>query len=303
VKGAIDMVDENSGTSQAVLNCYNEDQADGVSGLPPAPDMIPNIGANWSCSITTSKTTAKTIDEGGGGDGIKPRMIGAYTEQFLVEKAKEMMEKRTKTWEIATFNDGDRIPRLRTIEVELGNELGKGGFFSVFEIKKIKLQGDTDLDESDSPEIVPERNDVDDEFTGVIQNRRFMERNCIRKGKNPRYCYKTMQDHCRDDPKLFVSTMVDLAIEATFLSSVRHPHIIKMRAMSDGFISSGDAFIVLDKLYGTLEAKIEEWKVTDTNSFARLFDFRGKYAKAFLAERLTVAYDIGSALCYLHDRK
>lgn len=34
----------------------------------------------------------------------------------------------------------------------------------------------------------------------------------------------------------------------------------------------------------------------------KLFDFQGKKEKAFLAERLSVAYDIASALSYLHER-
>lgn len=33
-----------------------------------------------------------------------------------------------------------------------------------------------------------------------------------------------------------------------------------------------------------------------------LFDFQKKKQKSFFAERLTVAYDIASALEYLHDR-
>lgn len=255
---------------------------------PQTPEPIGNTGADGT------NTETDEVE-------IIPRMIGTYVEKFLIDRAKDMMERRTKTWEIARLHALDRIPRLKASEIELGKELGKGGFFTVIEIKDITLQ-EEDEDETD-PHEESLRDDYDDDFTGVVQNRRFMERNCIRKGNHPRYCFKTMQDHCKEDPETFVSTMVDLGIEAAFLANVRHPNIIKMRAMSDGFISSGDDFIVLDKLYGTLEAKILEWKDADKNSFAKLFDFRGKYEKAFLAERLTVAYDVGSALSYLHDRK
>jgi serine/threonine protein kinase len=261
---------------------------------------------------TTAESTPHRDSLVGGGEAAvgerrstNLRMIGNYTEQFLIEKAKEEVERRTKTWEIATLRAEDRVQRLRRDEIELGRELGKGGFFAVTEIKKITLRGDVEdgTETSDVPVSVCDVVTDDDDFTGVVQNRKFMEKNCIRKGKNPRYCFKTMQDHCKEDPKLFVNTMIDLVIEAKFLANVRHPNIIKMRAMSEGFISSGDDFIVLDKLYGTLETKIEQWKESNTNSIAKLFDFRRKHEKSFLAERLTVAYDVGSALSYLHDRK
>lgn len=248
----------------------------------------------------TSTGSSCTSEEG----EIKPRMIGKFAEQFLIQKAKEKVERRTKTWEVTTLHAEDRMPRLRRSEIELGRELGKGGFFTVCEIQKITLQEDVE----DGTEVseTPVNDEFDEDLTGVVQNRRFMQANCIRcirKEKNPRYCFKTMQGTCKEDPQTFVNTMVDLAIEAKFLASVRHPNIIKMRAMSEGFMSTSDDFIVLDKLYGTLEAKIVQWKVSDENSFARLFDFRGRHEKAFLAERLTVAYDVGSALSYLHDRK
>jgi hypothetical protein len=59
----------------------------------------------------------------------------------------------------------------------------------------------------------------------------------------------------------------------------------------------------LDRLYDTLTDRIHQWKKKDQNSLSKLFDFQKKREKIFLAERLTVAYDIASALQYLHDLK
>jgi hypothetical protein len=103
---------------------------------------------------------------------------------------------------------------------------------------------------------------------------------------------------------LFVNTLVDLAIEARFLCSMKHPNIIKMRAISENFIACGiDSFIVLDRLYETLTDKLVYWKDRESNGWVSLFDFRGKKQRAFICERLTVAFDVASALEYLHDRQ
>jgi serine/threonine protein kinase len=47
--------------------------------------------------------------------------------------------------------------------------------------------------------------------------------------------------------------------------------------------------------------RINQWEKRDKKWIHNLFDFQGKNEKLFLAERLTVAYDIASALSYLHD--
>ena len=58
---------------------------------------------------------------------------------------------------------------------------------------------------------------------------------------------------------------------------------------------------ILDRLYDTLTERIDDWKKRDKQWINNLFDFQKKKEKAFMAERLTVAYDIASALAYLHD--
>ena len=57
-------------------------------------------------------------------------MIGEYTETFLLERAKNVVEKRTESWEISTSPEvEDRIPKFRSSEIEIGEVFGKGGFF------------------------------------------------------------------------------------------------------------------------------------------------------------------------------
>jgi serine/threonine protein kinase len=231
-------------------------------------------------------------------------MIGEYTEEYLLQRAIDIIADRTKDWEITNLKAEERIPRFQRDEIELGKLFGEGGFFAVSEVKKISLKKISSHEEEvEESEELPENNKNQDEdyIHGVVQDRRFMADHCMRSGKDCRYAFKTMQDICRRDPSTFVNTVVDIAIEAKFLSSVRHPNIIKMRAISAGNLCQPNAFLVLDRLYDTLTDRIHQWKKKDQNTLSKLFDFQNKRENNFLAERLTVAYDIASALQYLHD--
>ena len=163
----------------------------------------------------------------------------------------------------------------------------------------------SDPDESDQVDEVEDPTNCEDEdlVQGVIQNRRFMAAHCLRHGKDCRYAFKTMQDVCRKDPTMFVNTIVDLALEAKFLSAVRHPNIIKMRAMAAGGLCQSNFFIIMDRLYDTLNDRLAVWKKKANNGFAKFFDFHKKNEKRLMATRLMVAYDVASALEYLHNRK
>lgn len=147
---------------------------------------------------------------------------------------------------------------------------------------------------------------IDDEhhIYNVIQDRKFMARHCIRAGKDCRYAIKILQDSCRKDPQIFVSGVVDLAIEARFLSVVRHPNIIKMRAMANSAdpFQSARFFVVLDRLYDILTVRLQKWRKTHQfKGFKKMMDRRGKKEIAAWVERLTVAYDLACALKHLHD--
>lgn len=112
-----------------------------------------------------------------------------------------------------------------------------------------------------------------------------------------------MQEENLKDPDTFLNSVVDMVMEFKFLSSVRHPNIIKMRAVSAGDLYHPSTFILLDKIYDTLDTRIDKWKKKEDSAFNKLFDFQKKREKNFMAKRLLVAFDIASALAYLHDMK
>ena len=175
--------------------------------------------------------------------------------------------------------------------------LGRGGFCVVSEVTKIQLLKSSDTKEGEAT------GDVQDEHTihNIVQDRAFMAKNCIRQGKDYRYAVKKVQESSRDDEHTFVNAVVDLAIESRFLAVVRHPNIIKMRAMFDGSPYTTDFYLVLDKLYDIMPDRLKKWK---SNSGGMKAMFGGKKKKqALWLERLTVSYDIACALSYLHGLK
>lgn len=155
------------------------------------------------------------------GKGGKETEIGDYTEAYLLERARKLVAERTADWEIAGPNAEERIPKFDHDEIEVGDEIGKGGFFRVREVRRIQL---SEVREQSKREIPRNNGTEDDEdyIQGVVQDREFMQRHCLR-GKDGRYVMKSMLDVCRKDSSMFVNTVVDCAIEAKFLSAVRHP--------------------------------------------------------------------------------
>jgi hypothetical protein len=204
-------------------------------------------------------------------------------------------------------------------ELELGRVLGRGGFCVVNEITKIALQTATTTkaaagksDGADPQEqngnFALDLNYMDDEnaIHNVVQDRAFMEDHCLRgKGRDCRYALKQLQESSWENAHTFVNGVVDLAVEARFLAVIRHPNIIKMRAMATTSPYSPHApfFVVLDRLYDIMGMRIVKWKKRKPAGMVKLLDRKRKKEQAFWVERISVAYDLACALQYLHSLK
>lgn len=185
----------------------------------------------------------------------------------------------------------ERIPKFKLCELNLGRVLGRGGFCVVNEVTSIST---TKGGESGTKESTDEK-----QSHTILQDRSFMSKNCVRKGKDFRYAIKRVQDQSKDDPQIYVNAVVDLATEARFLSVIRHSNIIKMRAMDDANPFTSGFFVLLDKLYDIMPSKLKKWKKQDGGGLKKMF--KSKKAKdALYLERLVVAYDLACALSYLH---
>jgi hypothetical protein len=201
---------------------------------------------------------------------------------------------------VSLVSIADPVGCVQLLEITLGRILGRGGFCSVSEVTKITLKKrevNGDMSTLHIDDI-----DDDDHLSTVVQGRSFMAKYCIRSGKDCRYAIKRMQH--TTDASTFVNAVVDLAMEARYLAVIRHANIIKMRATEAVHGPySPHYFIVLDRLYDILTTRLVTWGKTHKFKGMKklLADRSGKKELACFIERLTVAYDLSSALKYLHN--
>lgn len=208
----------------------------------------------------------------------------------LLEKASlKVAEDSSKS---SLFNESEELllPLFESEELTKGTLLGQGGFCSVFEIQSITLK---------SKEAAGKENTSALE---VYHTRAFMSKQCIRDGQ-PRYAIKHLSRETLASQDLFYKGTADLAMEAKFLSILNHAHIIKIRALAYAGHFSGDNFLVIDRLYSTLDQDILKWKQEEKKleSCCGLLSGGKKRVKEMFEERVDVAFDIASAFEYLHS--
>jgi serine/threonine protein kinase len=79
-----------------------------------------------------------------------------------------------------------------------------------------------------------------------------------------------------------------------------------MRGFARGDLLDESFFIVLDRLYGTLEDRWKEWKQEYKEAkglFGGKFGAKLSVLRQNMVERLLCAYDLTSALRYMHEHK
>ena len=104
----------------------------------------------------------------------------------------------------------------------------------------------------------------------------------------------------------FVAGVADLALEVKFLAVLNHPHIIKMRGVCSAGLCSRDAFIVVDRLFETLDERIPSWRMNQrrfSGGLGLVIDSKGRKKEKLFAQRLSVAYSLRSAFEYLHSNR
>jgi len=236
----------------------------------------------------------------------------------------------------------DTFPKFAWHELKLGNVLGKGGFGTVSEVKAIDMDpsvGSTSFRKSSEREEQPpavaaapppltsahsagrlsffvNKDDVnsphgnadDDEEVDDMESRQFIQQHCIRQGGDARYAVKVLSPEVVQNTALFLQGVLDLAVEARFLSDMEHPHIIKLRALGrQSPFENANAyqfFLVLDRLYDTLERRLEKWQGEGRKIGGGFGAAAKKKAatqfQAFYQKRIVVAYDLATAMEYLH---
>lgn len=202
--------------------------------------------------------------------------------------------------QVFTKDQLDVIPKFSMEELSLGRILGKGGFGTVTEIRTIQC---TDNCVRSGPAASShDGHDVKDQ---ELQDKKFIADHCIRDGGDSRYCIKALSPDVIADKILFVQGVTDMATETMFLSAISHPHIVTMRAFGANGMLKPNYFIVLDRLYDTLEARIPKWRVQSKRAKSVVNKMRRKSIgklDELMETKLRYAYDLTGAFEYLHKK-
>jgi len=188
--------------------------------------------------------------------------------------------------------------RLREDDVVLGDRLGEGGFCFV---------NRCDIVVAATTGAAAAAGRGDDEDNGAEHQQQPKQE----------YAVKYLKRRTMADPNQFKHGAADLAVEAHLLRALQHEHIVRLHAYAAGslranVLSSGTTtehggfFIVIDRLYDTLDDRIHRWADADDKQRPAFLlkrwssDNRERKRKQ-LAERIGIAYMIADAMENLHS--
>jgi len=184
----------------------------------------------------------------------------------------------------AVGDDVITSPTFALSEIQPGRIVGQGGFCMVCKVEKIELNGVFDTSDTNAK--------TRSDFASSLEENQ--------------YVMKTLRMDLPEEE--YVKGIVDLAIEAEFLSVLSHPNIISMRAMANSDPHETKFFVILDRLVMTLDRKFNQWRrEVGENSGFWLGPFGYCCAKSSLLfktwlERLMASRDIANAIYFLHSK-
>jgi len=78
-----------------------------------------------------------------------------------------------------------------------------------------------------------------------------------------------------------------------------------MRGMAKGPMVDNGFFIIMDRLFETLDVRLAAWCKQEKTFGGKLFGLGKKKSRlrALMVDRMTVAYDLAAAFFYLHENR
>lgn len=236
----------------------------------------------------------------------------------LIQNEEERIDSLLDNSNHSTTNE---IVQLDPNSLTLGNLLGKGGFCVVYDTDLPPRLLQAEMMHSHEHE---DENDMDGNITSEGDSKSGHGSHRSQRRQSHEYCVKFLKPSVLLERKKFARGIADLAIEAHFLASLNHPHILKLRGVAQGFTLfepsspeflstlthkpglEGNCFLLLDKLATTLDRKINyDWKASQmkwNSVLNRTFhDIRGVKRKMFRLERVSVALQLAQAMQYVHQ--
>ena len=198
------------------------------------------------------------------------------------------------------------FPKFSKAELHLGKVLGKGGFGTVYEVRGFEAGKAVPTKKLGSSRNLNATAEDEEVKKGEMESRKFISDHCLRNNNDARYAVKFLSPSTVDDPPNFIQGITDMAIETRVLSDTEHPNIVKLRALAQVSPYSEDYFIVMDRLYDTLEGRIDKWAKRSkrcTGMGGKVFDRKGEKKREILEEKMVAGFDLSDALGYLHGRK
>jgi serine/threonine protein kinase len=126
------------------------------------------------------------------------------------------------------------------------------------------------------------------------------------RSSRPKYVLKRVSEEKKyENKERYLKGCIDLALETKFLSSLNHPNILDVRAVSSVGPFNEGYFIIIDRLKETLPKRISGWITIDrqTKGVTGIFAGGKKKVDRLVTDRLSVAFEIASAMGYLHERR
>lgn len=222
----------------------------------------------------------------------------------------------------ATTSDG--VGDSNGDELTLGVLLGEGAFCYVKEITEIVLKHEPNSTDNDGRHTISiesltqpkQKQGRTDEaefpvnlFNNKSEIRHYMAENYMREGESEKNQARYALKHLKptNAKKQLEQGLIDISMEAQFLSYLAHPNIIKMRGVA-GEPLTPNYGLVLDRLYETLENRMDDWSdeikmATSGGLCGCLFGSVDDATKKKLVfSAITVAYDLACALRYIHSQ-
>ena len=214
------------------------------------------------------------------------RLQSEWKQKSIVRRASSIIQTevsqmiRSSTFlnrpDIVAASHERTIPLFHRSEIQIGSLVGSGGFSNVYQITAFVLDG------AISEQCTFEQQVLREEMAELVQN-----------GTVKLVIKHLKRALALSSTKVMSRAACDLMMEATYMSSMNHPHILPIRALPIHNIHAYDAgdfdgyFIIMDELSNTLSDEIQEWK-------------KDLSVAPSIKDKMQYALQVASALKYLH---
>lgn len=194
----------------------------------------------------------------------------------------------------------------------LGEKLGKGGFNSVYELEKIELDESSPCSDEQRRQRSAVAHSLQRKLAVKFLNESAMGNSNVSAQAKDVFDSPLRPFLIKLCVKEFCNGAADLLLEAKYLSALSnhpHPSIISLHGVAAagaaGFATGqmGGYFLVVDRLYDTLDKRIDVWKELKRRKLRHSSPTNIKLLQAMFLQRLQVACDICSAIRHLHNLK